>query len=65
MIYIRYTSVALARRLESAEAAAKVVSIEACAKVEPQVGATYTKVAGVHAMYDGPQSPLTLKRLTS
>jgi hypothetical protein len=53
------TDITLAQRLEGAEAAANIAFVEARASLEPQVGAAHTRVAGVRAMYDGPDSPLT------
>jgi GNAT superfamily N-acetyltransferase len=50
---------ALARRLERAEAAANVAFVEARARLQPNVQATWTEVSGVYAMFDGPHSPLT------
>lgn len=49
----------LVRRLERAEATANAGSIEAHAALDPASGATWTEVAGVYAMYDGAESPLT------
>jgi GNAT superfamily N-acetyltransferase len=49
----------LARRLERAEATANVRAVELRARVAPDVGATWTEVAGAYAMFDGPQSPIT------
>ncbi len=53
------TDLDLARRLESAEAAANIAFIEARALLDPGIGAAHTRVAGVSAMFDGPDSPLT------
>lgn len=50
---------ALARRLERAEAAANAAFVEARAALEPELGATWTEIAGVYAMFDGAASPLT------
>lgn len=50
---------ALARRLERAEAAANVAFIEARARLQPELGATWLEVAGAYALYDGVGSPLT------
>ena len=49
----------LARRLERTEALTNVALVESRARLEPQVGATWLEVSGVHAMFDGPASPLT------
>lgn len=53
------TDLHLARRLEGTEAAANIAFVESRARLSPGVGATHTRVAGVHAMYDGAESPLT------
>jgi hypothetical protein len=53
------TDLSLAQRLERTEAMANVAFVEARAQVEPSLGATWIEIAGVHAMFDGPQSPLT------
>src|SRR5690606_3731972 len=50
---------ALARRLERAEAMANAASIESRRAVHPEVGADWIDIAGVYAMFDGPDSPLT------
>ena len=50
---------ALARRLERAEASANVAFVEARAAVDTTVGATWTAIAGAYAMFDGVGSPLT------
>ncbi len=50
---------ALARRLERAEAMANAAAVEARRELEPQIGADWIDVAGVYAMFDGPASPLT------
>lgn len=49
----------LARRLERAEAAANAAFVDARAQSEPELGATWIEVAGVYAMFDGTESPLT------
>jgi GNAT superfamily N-acetyltransferase len=54
-----FADLALARRLERAEATANVRAVELRARVAPDVGATWTEVAGAYAMFDGPQSPIT------
>jgi len=54
-----FADLALARRLERAEAMANVRAVELRARVAPDVGATWTRVAGAYAMFDGPQSPIT------
>ena len=53
------TDIALARRLERTEAVANAAFVDARAQMEPQVGAGWIDVAGVYAMFDGPQSPIT------
>jgi GNAT superfamily N-acetyltransferase len=53
------TDLQLARRLEGAEAAANVAFVEARARLDSGVGATHARIAGVSAMFDGPESPLT------
>jgi hypothetical protein len=53
------TDLALARRIERAEGAANAAFVEARAQLEPHVGAAWIDVAGVYAMFDGPQSPIT------
>jgi GNAT superfamily N-acetyltransferase len=50
---------ALARRLERAEATANAAFVEARTRVAPEVGASWIEVAGVYAMFDGVGSPLT------
>lgn len=49
----------LARQLESAEGAANAAYVDARKRLEPEVRATWQVIAGVHAMFDGPLSPLT------
>ena len=51
--------IALARRLERAEACANAATVEARRAVQPQVGAEWIDVAGAYAMFDGPDSPIT------
>jgi len=51
--------IALARRLERAEAMANAASVDSRCECQPDVGAEWTEVAGVYAMFDGPASPLT------
>jgi GNAT superfamily N-acetyltransferase len=52
-------SLALARRLEGAEAAANAAFVDARRQLQPDLGATWIAVAGAYAMFDGPASPLT------
>jgi hypothetical protein len=54
-----FADLALARRLEKTEAHSNVAFVEARAKAFPEVGATWIEVAGTHAMYDGPTSPIS------
>ncbi len=51
--------VALARRLERAEAHANAAFVERRAEAEPCVGATWMDVGGTYALFDGAASPLT------
>jgi GNAT superfamily N-acetyltransferase len=50
---------ALARRLERAEARANAEFVTARAAAFPDSGAEWFEVAGAHVMYDGPDSPCT------
>ena len=54
-----FADIDLARRLENTEAIGNVQFVEARAKAFPDRGATWTEVAGAHAMFDGVGSPLT------
>jgi len=54
-----FADLALARRLERAEGTNNARAVEARARLFPDSGATWTEVAGVYAMFDGPESPLT------
>jgi hypothetical protein len=54
-----FSDLALARRLERAEAHSNAQFVEARAKVFPDSGAQWIEVAGAYAMYDGVKSPLT------
>jgi GNAT superfamily N-acetyltransferase len=49
----------LARRLERAEAMACAAVVDSRRELQPVVGAEWMEVAGVYAMFDGPDSPLT------
>ena len=51
--------IALARRLERAEGMANAASVDSRRECQPSVGAEWTEVAGVYAMFDGPASPMT------
>lgn len=50
---------ALARRLERTEAGANAAFVTARARLAPEIGATWTEVAGAYALFDGVASPLT------
>lgn len=54
-----FSDLSLARRLELAEAAGCRGFVEARARVEPAVGATWREIGGAFAMFDGPASPIT------
>jgi hypothetical protein len=54
-----HADLALARRLEQAEASANSRFVEARARVSPEVGAEWIEVAGAYAMFDGVSSPCT------
>ncbi len=47
------------QKLERAEARSNVDFVETRARLDPMSGATWIEVAGVYAMFDGAQSPLT------
>ena len=49
----------LARRLERAEAAAGAAFVDARRELHPSEGALWMELAGVYAMFDGVQSPIT------
>jgi GNAT superfamily N-acetyltransferase len=49
----------LSQRLERTEARANASFVEARAKISPEIGAEWIEVAGVYAMFDGIESPLT------
>ena len=49
----------LAQRLERAEATASAAFVEARREVEPSIGAEWVEIAGVYAMFDGEESPIT------
>jgi GNAT superfamily N-acetyltransferase len=53
------TDLALARRLERAEAAANANFVEAHARLAPEAAFTWMEVAGTYAMFDGVESPCT------
>jgi hypothetical protein len=54
-----YCDFALARRLERAEGATNAAFVRAHAELAPESAATWMAVAGVYAMFDGADSPLT------
>jgi hypothetical protein len=54
-----FADVALARRLERAEAVAGARFVEARARLFPESGAAWIDVGGTFAMFDGPLSPVT------
>jgi hypothetical protein len=54
-----FSDVALARRLERAEAHSNAKFVEARAKLFPESGAQWIEVAGAYAMFDTVSSPLT------
>jgi len=54
-----FADLPLARRLEKAEADANRDFVKARAAVFPERGAGHLEVAGTHAMFDGPASPVT------
>jgi GNAT superfamily N-acetyltransferase len=53
------TDLALARRLERAEASANIAFVEARAQLQPALGAAWRDFGGTYAMFDGVGSPLT------
>ncbi len=54
-----FADLALARRLERAEAEANARFVEARAALFPETGAAWIDVAGTYAMFDGVESPCT------
>lgn len=54
-----FSDLALARRLERAEAQSNASFVETRARIDPESGAEWIEVAGAFAMYDGVSSPLT------
>jgi hypothetical protein len=54
-----FSDLALARRLERAEAQGNLEFVEARARLFPDSGAQWVEVAGTYAMYDGVESPVT------
>jgi GNAT superfamily N-acetyltransferase len=53
------TDLELSRRLERAEGRAATRFVEARARFDLTVGASWTEVAGAYLLYDGPESPAT------
>jgi hypothetical protein len=53
------SDLALARRLERAEARSNADFVETRARLFPESGAQWIEVAGAYAMYDTPISPVT------
>lgn len=58
-IPVPHADIELARKLERTEGAANAAFVSARARIEPGSGATWTEIAGVYAMFDGAESPLT------
>jgi len=56
---IPFADLALAQRLERAEAASNARFVEARARLVPASGACWIEVAGAYAMFDGVASPVT------
>jgi GNAT superfamily N-acetyltransferase len=54
-----FSDIELSRRLERAEGHANARFVEARARRFPEIGATWTEVAGAWAMFDGVASPIT------
>ena len=54
-----YSDRTLSQKLELTEARANVDFVESRARLFPESGATWIEVAGAHAMFDSPESPLT------
>lgn len=54
-----FADIQLARRLELAEANANADFVEGRARAFPKTGATWKKIAGTYAMFDGRTSPIT------
>lgn len=54
-----FSDLALARRLERAEAQSNASFVETRGRIDPESGAEWIDVAGAFAMYDGVSSPLT------
>lgn len=56
---VPFADLALARRLERAEATSSTCFVEARARLFPSSGACWIEVAGAYAMFDGVGSPIT------
>jgi len=56
---VPFADLALARRLERAEAASNARFVEARARLFPASGACWIEVAGAYPMFDGVASPVT------
>lgn len=56
---MHFSDIELARRLESAEAAAGARFVEARARVSPASRADWLEIAGAYAIFDGADSPIT------
>jgi hypothetical protein len=56
---VPFADIALARRLERAEATSNARAVEARARLRPESGAAWIEVAGAFAMFDSPASPMT------
>ena len=56
---IIFSDINLARKLERAEAVTNAEFVESRVKLFPECGAEWIEVAGVYAMFDGAESPLT------
>jgi hypothetical protein len=54
-----FSDLTLARRLERAEARTSADFVETRARLFPDSGACWIRVAGAYALYDGPASPVT------
>lgn len=54
-----FSDLALAQRLERAEACANASLVESRARLEPEIGATWRDFGGTYALFDGVGSPLT------
>jgi hypothetical protein len=54
-----FAGLALAQRLEQAEGQGNIAFVDARARLDPAVGATWIRVGAALAMYDGAGSPLT------